>query len=268
MIDRFSYPLYRGPFTVNHLSPQAAGLAAWYPGNLPGGNTLYDFTGGGRHIALTNGPVWKADNIGLPAVAFDGSNDYGSVASFPYYSEVSCFLWLKCATVGQLASQYSIASHHTTDGVGSDWFFFVNFSDQLRVDIPWILGGAVTGVTAIPDKTGWHHVGFTRSGSTGAWTYKVYLNGREDASATTGSNPATTAQTLVLANLSTASASATGHEMRDIRIYNRPLTPGEVSQIYNPETRYQLWAGYDIRSRAGSAAAGGGGANNQIIIIG
>ena len=138
------------------------------------------------------------------------------------------------------ASQ-AIAGHHTTDGVASDWFFYYLTSNNvLHADIPWVLADAVVGTKSIASGQA-VTVGMVRSGTTGAWTYKVYYDGLQDGSAATASNPAGNAETMQVLTLSIPNATfASIGQMSWAYRYSRALGPGEMLALHRDP--YAMWA--------------------------
>lgn len=81
-------------------------VGAWNPGLGPTGLTLRDWSGFGRHGALTNGPIFAAES-GRYSIEFDGVNDkissIGSVSSYSFIHTTGRFslsFWSRFDTNG------------------------------------------------------------------------------------------------------------------------------------------------------------------------
>lgn len=116
----------------------------------------------------------------------------------------------------------------------------------------------------------WHHVAVTRSGSSGSWTGKLYLNGVEDASGSIATNPngGGGATTLIGAggNTDTTPSGRIQYHnglIDDVRIYNRALSASEIESIYLSRSRllnttglvgyWRLDEGLDLAISTGNA---------------
>lgn len=80
----------------------------------------------------------------------------------------------------------AFANRYPGNSSAGQWFFArsVTNNTPMYADIPWVVGGVVTGGTNLADST-WYHVALTKSGS----NYTIYLNGASDGTGTNGSAP-------------------------------------------------------------------------------
>lgn len=218
---------------LNPSHPLAHGLLGAYLFNEPAGNVAYAL-GVDKHIALTS-MTHDVCAQGLGIGGADGNSHAASAVTA--YSAVTTAVVRFVRTKTPSTSIYSwpLASHHTTDAVASDWFFYINPSDsKLRIDIPWVAGNVVSGATALVTGTP-YTLAFTRTGSAGSWTYTIYINGKQDGSASTASNPAGNAEANNVLSLS-AGQTVGDHSPAGVLTlflrYNRALTPGELAHIH------------------------------------
>ena len=112
-----------------------------------------------------------------------------------------------------------------------------------------IASGATSLVSGVPAM-----IGMSRSGSTGAWTAGVWLNGRLDGSASTATNPAAQ-QVLALGSIGAATGFGLPFDgmIFGAWIWNRALGAAEMASLYeNPSQIYRP------RAMLLSAGAGGG----------
>jgi hypothetical protein len=167
-----------------------------------GGGRALDLGSNAATLTISSALAWSAGRGG-PALRGTGGLVTGGATSTrqtPHAPAVSAWAWV-CLDSLATTNGSGLLAHHTSDGSPSDWFLYVASTGLVNVDIPWVAGGVVTGATALALGR-WYLVGFTRTGASGSWTYQVWLNGRLDASATTGSNPNTGAQAFTLGHLS------------------------------------------------------------------
>lgn len=97
----------------------------------------------------------------------------------------------------------------------------------------------ITVVTGLTNEVSgqWVHVVAVRQGTTGAWTGKLFYNGRLDNSAATATNPSSQAAngTPSIATPGNYTGGTTLHYngyVRDVMIWNRALTSEEIKELY------------------------------------
>ena len=195
------------------------------------GTSMTDKSGNSNTGTLVGSPTSVLGKI-AQALSFDGSSQYVKALSFPYSDAVSSCAWVKDLQAGN-TSYRTIVGHQTSrSGVG-DWFLYWYPPDsKIHVDIPYVLADAVVSDLTVTDlATTWHHICFTRTGSSGSWTYKIYIDGSLHGTNTISTNPTTGAQTLFFA----AADNSADHYSRglfdDIRIYNRGLSSTDIAAL-------------------------------------
>lgn len=94
----------------------------------------------------------------------------------------------------------------------------------------------IATTTQITTVGQWNHIVFTRSGNTGAWELKAFVNGVREATLSTSKNPATAAlagtPTIGRAGSYTSGAFNHNGDVKMLNIWQRALTETEVRQRY------------------------------------
>ena len=175
-----------------------------------------------------NGPTTGAGKFGNGGV-FDGTDDYvnvGNTDSLKITSDLTISAWIKTAVAGKAI----ITKGNWTNNDG--YLFFIGGDSTLRLYIDDGVnpsGGAVSPGT-VTDNV-WHHVVgvYTPSNS-----IKLYIDGALVATSTSGI-PASIANTGFPFRIGSNGSGAVnfGGSIDEPRIYNRALSPKEVSDLYN-----------------------------------
>ncbi len=189
---------------------------------------LYDSSGHGNSGTQSGGVTYGATGKVGNALSFDGSDDYvdcGNVAILNFtIGNFTVGAWIKTSDVAStIFSKGSLA--------GSGYIFWINSGgtigmSALTVESAW--SDYFSSFNVNDDK--WHHVVFTRSGTSLA----IYVDGVKSNLPTLNGN------TISGASGYTAKIGkdlAGGYEFNglidDVRIYNRALSGAEISAIYN-----------------------------------
>ena len=209
------------------------GLVGYWKMDENIGTTTLDSSGNNYTITFNAGssaPSWVTGKYGV-GLSFDGLSNYLSVgiSSVPNVYTVST--WIK---LNELSREQHFAEFNGTQ-------FYVNSSNKLGTN-SWSNASGITTLT-----TGqWYHAVLTRDSS----QIKLYLNGNLEGIGTTGVNPTSP---FIIGDLYNNSGNYKFNGLIDeVRIYNRALSPTEVSQLYN-------WApgpvGYwDFNEKTGAVA--------------
>lgn len=229
------------PFVRNDASSQAVGLVGWWPGE-PNGGILWDMSSQRNHGTMngfavpyttTSGWVSGKDG-GHGALAFDGTNDYVSLAKNPpvfgtnnAFSASTFACWIKpnSGTCVMFDNRYDLAH------VG--YVFWVNTGNFLSCySNP--TGTERDGTRAVFGN--WHHAALTL---TSAGVGQMYLDGRpEGASITWTLAPNQPFVSLTLGK--SFDPTFCNGAMEDIRFYNRVLSPSQIWKLYDLNTRWDL----------------------------
>jgi hypothetical protein len=224
------------PFVLNTASQQARGLIGWWPflasRHAP---RLFDLSGRGFHGTLTNGPTWGADATMGAALSLDGSNDY-----------VDCGVVSNLGLTGDCAFTFSVwvnPSALTNDGA---WLSYGNGPNNKVIALA--TNGTVFRVIHFANDNNfatavtlnvWQLVTLTYDPNTSTET--LYVNGIAKETWTPSNLNMAAGDVLTIGKASWAGVVAAACKIGEARIYNRPLTPGEVWRMYAPGTRWELY---------------------------
>ncbi len=235
------------------------GLIGYWNFNDNSGTSAADKTTNANTGTLTNGPTWTLGKRG-GAVSFDGTNDYVSVSSSLNSNYKSVFLWVNpsawsaqwtCLINNQnLAAPYeSFDIRKKSAGAGAP-----------TLEMTIVVGGLNFQVDAGSLVTNtWQHVGFTYDGE----TLISYYNGAQVATDTSpsGTIDNSSSNINIGQNTNYAGRNFTGL-IDDVRIYNRALSSGDVSELYangNPGGSLVGWWKLDEGSGTITEDASGNG---------
>jgi len=220
------------------------GLLGMWPLQEESGTTAYDISGNGKHLTLTNitQATFHATDSGVTynynnakghskALQFGGVNNYATLgANLPVTGELAIACWFRPES---LSTQQTLISN--CGPTGNNISFHLEFN-RTAGKMGFLRNGgtvAVVGATSLSVGT-WYHVAVTVSGTVGNWTCKLYLNGVEDASATTTANEDTNSTSIFsIGRTGAFNGSYLSGVVRNVRIYNTPKSAGEVAAIYS-----------------------------------
>ena len=204
-------------------------VGAWAPCLGGTGLTIRDWSGFARHGVLTS-MVPASDWVtveGKYALDFDGTDDHIPTRVISATNDVTFSVWFNSRDV---SSFRAIASDANSAGAVINMQMEIAGSAKLGVlwgSSPYLRVGGSTALT-----TGQlYHGAVVRSGSSGAWSYRIYLNGKQDGSGTSVVNPGS-ASTFTIGRPGEANTQYfNGSCIDDVRVYNRALTPSEISLL-------------------------------------
>jgi hypothetical protein len=200
-------------------------VGCWIPSVSGSGLLLPDVSGRGNHGVLTNMDAsdWVSAQYGR-ALDFDGSNDYVQLSSISDSTgQITATAWARQTTA--ILSVYAVFSCTNSsatvipfqlESFNNRWGFIWGESPYIRVQVSF---------TLIPNQ--WYHLALVRSGSTGSWNYRFFVDGIQWLSATTttstgASNP------IAIARNGDRNAQFFPGNIDDVRLYNRALTEPEI----------------------------------------
>lgn len=147
-------------------------------------------------------------------ISFGGDNDYVPILNYPNFStEVTYSAWIKRS--GLTGQQGIVSLNRTLFQVTStqiDWYPDVDVS--------------IVSQSTTLNQGEWYLITVTQSGT----SYNIYKNGQSIKSGTAASLDATNSNKTLG---SYGGARYFGGLMDEVRVYNRALSPGEVSDLYN-----------------------------------
>jgi hypothetical protein len=193
------------------------------------GNTATDSSGNNQHATLVNGPTWVAGQSGN-AINLDGSDDYlsmpiGVVSGLDDFTIAS---WVRLNTTGSWRRLFDFGTGTSvnmflTPQSGSNTFRFAITTSGASSE------QQINGSSPLPTGT-WTHVAVTKSGNVGT----LYVNG---TAVGTNSNMTLSPSSLGNTNnnwIGRSQYSGDAYldgQVDDFRIYNRPLSASEVSDL-------------------------------------
>jgi len=208
-----------------------------YPGS---GTTWSDLSGNGNNGTLTNGPTYSTDGKG--SIVFDGANDYVSIPNTNFQfsnQELTYEIWVNFT---DNPNTYRFLIGNDTPTTRSPRINFAKSRSGLNngsVYMQLVIGSnraeAIDNITG-EDYTSLgitHFVGIIKYNGS-VYQAQLYRNG--DLISTGNSNLTTydmgSTNVVTLGNALNESAPLNG-SIYGARIYNRALTPSEISQNYN-----------------------------------
>lgn len=211
-------------------------VGAWSPCLSPrGGSVLRDLSGRGNHGTLTNmdqATDWVTSG-GRGALDFDGSNGYvtiGSPASLNMNGLLSIVCWFYPATVSPGSFGRGLVSQFDASANLAQFSFEINRTAAKLSSLANGENVALTSTTALSANTLYQAV-LTRSGGTGSWTHRIYVNAIADGEATTAFNPHAQ-QSLSIGRQGAWSNASYSGLILDARIANRVMTPSDIALDY------------------------------------
>ena len=209
------------------------GRVSWYlqQPRWQGGTVLRDVCGR-YHGVLTNMDppndwVQPTRKNGWGELDYDGTNDCVIASPVAFRGPMTVSAWIFTDTVA--AGTRAIIANCDVTGVTQDFTFEIN---RTAAKLSTVWGNAVilTGTASIAVST-WTHVAMTRSGSAGAWTVKFYINGKEDASTTTTTDPNGTGN-IVIGRIGDLILFFFDGRLDDVSLWDRALSGGEMAELY------------------------------------
>lgn len=244
---------------VNWSSWQAQGLLGWYPMAHPGGRILFDCTGHQIHgtFDATNPPKWDWQD-GRPVLRFGDTNADKVTFSrniIPKVGLASMWMWLRnngntlsgapayCTAAGNF-------SHYPFSGTDTSGDIYANYLIAIRLG-PLNDSGF--------NKGQWHSLCVTNE-EVFLTGYKVYQNAIR-----IGQDSGRTADVVADANWYIGHSSNTQRWpgwIGEVRFYDRPLSPDEITELANPQARFDLYAPQVNRTWFLPGAGAGAGAGS------
>jgi hypothetical protein len=189
-----------------------------YPGS---GTTWFDRSGNGNNGTLVNGPTFSSINGG--SVVFDGTNDY--VDTSPIIASNSFFTISAWVYLASGAGNFPmIASVKSGGGIS---FFGIRIGSNGTVGFNLYLDGLQTANQNVPLINTWYNAVAVYDGSA-----KVYVNSVLLSQSSAGSSTGFPGGVWI-GNGSLLGNSFWKGNIAQYSIYNRALTPQEITQNFN-----------------------------------
>ena len=191
---------------------------------------LSDLSGNRNFGTSVNGVTYSSANGG--SLSFDGYDDYIQTnLNYPLTSsttEFTCAAWYKCfpeaTSSGLIFSNYQVAP------IPFNLYANVNGKATGVTRNSGSSSVSVISLTSVNDSR-WHYVVYTKTGSD---TYKLYVDGNLEATATASLGAISVSNTIVLGILNYyLNQGRYRGDIATAQIYNRALSAAEISQNYN-----------------------------------
>lgn len=208
-----------------------SGLIGWWRMDEALGTSTLDASASGVSGTLTNGPVRTTGKIGN-ALSFDGIDDYvnlGTNASINPSGPITLTAWINTNILTNGPSGIGRSIIFNGDGNGQNYELEINRPSG-HVEMIWGNSIILTSIATINTGT-WYHLTYLRTGTTGNWTATLYINGVLDSSVVTTINPNGVVYATQIGGYNTFANNIFSGLIDDIRLYNRPLSLGEIQQI-------------------------------------
>jgi trimeric autotransporter adhesin len=218
---KFTYALLL-PFLMNTAEAQTLtdSLHAHY---LFNGNLL-DQTSNNYDLSVNLGTTSYSTFSGADqAVVCDGVTRYSTTVGFDksYFTTLAVSAWFKCSTI-------TGAQQVMLQGTGTGFGLHINTSGYVHGFFDGSSAGSLLSTTIMTDGN-WHHVVSQNNGTNTELYIDGVLNGiMAETLFTTTFSPSH----LLNVGMSNLSANNFTGELNDMRIYNRTLSPSEISQVY------------------------------------
>lgn len=221
------YQVTSTKINYNQNDKLTSGLVGLWSFNGPdvSGTTATDRSGSGNNGTLTNGPTVTPGKVGQ-ALSFDGTNDYidaGSGASVNITGAISISVWAKTSDTKQ---QYFVSNRNGSSGYG---FGMQGSGNSYRLRFSYY--GSTdrdSSINAYVSDNNWHHYVVTND----LTNIQFYVDGAL-FSTHAGFSGNSSSSTLKIGDLPSVGGTDFAGSLDEPRIYNRALTAGEISSLYN-----------------------------------
>lgn len=230
------------PFELNRASPQAKGLVGWWPtmGSC-GANVLRDFSLRANNGVFVATPDWVLDpDYGWVVDLEEDSSEYVSIGAIPALNQIigpiamSAWVWGESFNAGG----FNAIINSGFDGTNQGFFLRVGYNDRISTGSYKTVGGDYRLDWTYGEAFGTSTWALITGLYDGA-NWKVYLNGIERASVAKAVGAAGCTSGITLGSM--GAGRLWDGKLADCRIYDRGLSPVDVWQLWDPDTRYDLY---------------------------
>ena len=210
--------------TVSNAAP--GGLIVGYGFEEGAGTTTADASGKG-HVGTLSGAMWTTSGKNGKALSFDGVNDFVSspdAADLDLTNRMTLEAWVKPAA---LSDWNTVVMKEGTATTLAYSLYANNGKPRPSFTIRINADREAEGTVALPLNT-WTHLAGTYDGT----TMRLYVNGVQVGTRAQTGNVAASARTLRIGGNSIWGEYFNGL-IDDVRIYNRALTPAEITTDMN-----------------------------------
>jgi hypothetical protein len=205
------------------LSLQPSGLAYYFPFDENSGTIAYDASAAAAQATFSGSPTWVPGKLGS-ALLFNGSSDSAAVAAAPAITSgrLSVSAWVKVASTSN-ANTYQTLFECQTSATNSLFSLWINKSTGALGASSSFSGTTYTAASGVNlNDSLWHFITYTVDGS----RINIYIDGTLSVSTSYSGTLDTPAASMVIAK------SLYNGTVDDLRIFNRALSPQEISSTY------------------------------------
>ncbi len=247
-MDRYvGSPPFQWQGEINRESEQLRGLVGWWTGQPASASIIYN-----RSLATLalngtpyNGVTTAATEMGS-ALSLDGTNDYVSIAANALlnnaYVTLSCWFWTNNSINNKMMIMKAHSSHASP-------YYLLGMrhagGNALYMDLTVNGAWQVAGGFSAPNGQ-WNHAAISYDGA----KILCFTNGVLRSTVNISGTAATTNTPLLFGannNLGKTSTYCWPGYLHDIRLYNRGLSAAEIWSLYDPQTRWELYATPEYR---------------------
>jgi len=208
---------YSEPETPTPYGLDNTGLIGYWSAN---GNA-FDYSGNGNTGTLHNDVSYLGSAFST-GFKFDGDEDYVTIDDLDFTDKMSGSFWFRIAD--NTYQQYLLAELTVECQV-----LIITSPATLRVRIDTADGNVLLDTSSLPSVDEWHHYAWTYDGTTAI----NYLDGvQQDTNTDGGGNIDDNNLNWSFGALNTGGSGMNG-SMDEIMIFNRVLSPDEITAIYN-----------------------------------
>ena len=231
-MKKFILSLFLCLWCLTAYADVATGLVGWWKldeatSGACGGANVLDATANTNTGTCHANPTWMAGHIGRGAMAFVAATaqyvQTTKATNIPATNVAqSVSAWVHCTTI--TAIQDIVTTTNQTQGNQ----FRLTAAGYLQVS-QWGGNITVTATTLPLTTTGWYMVTWTSTGALAGQA--LYVNGVACTVTTTTALPIGTPNSVVIGSYD--AGEYFNGDIDDVRIYNRVLTPADITQLYN-----------------------------------
>lgn len=215
------------------------GLRGWWRLDEGSDSTVNDTSGYDNHAIIPAGVTWTEGYLGRtilstnPAANRISLDSYVTNFQFMSQNSFSVSMWFRFTN--NLNDIQPLLTIREDDTTSKHFHILKRNSDNLnKITFAFNAAGDLNSATQITDNRWYHFAGtYNYDSGTGTGTRIIYINGVQDAIDPSPVNPLNFTPTSMSIGYSNFTNTCLDGSINDMRIYDRVLSPSEVSNIYN-----------------------------------
>jgi hypothetical protein len=205
--------------TLVYSAPAETGLVGYWKMDEGGLTSVIDYSGNGN-VGTNVGGAVLTNGVNGSALSFNGVNQYVKTPFQGYYSNLTVCCWFN-GTTNQNCELVEKSP------VNSTWSLLMEVRPGLEFRV-----NNFTLSTNVNINSGWHFICASQAGSTSS----IYADGTIIKTGVTTTIPAST-NSVYIGCYDGAGYFLSG-SIDDVRIYNRTLSPAEITNLYNFRSQF------------------------------